>query len=178
MNEQGPNVRVVVLTPDPQRLRPEVLSKPFILYALIPHSVRISNVVSLPNIMSLMGGSDGGGGPPGFCATYYEERVKETRLVLLAGFLPGSVVSTCTEWFHVLDVVGGVASAAVVTTYVRLCPVEEPESEDDPVDLHTVEGVEAFISSAGYTPIPLVEYETPEVILNALMTQSGQGLGG
>ena len=179
MNEQSvehsTHTKVLVLTPDPQRLRPEVLTKPFILYAQTHYSTKISNIVGLPSVMELMGGSSGGGGPPGFCATQTLGAVKEPHLTLIAGFLPGSEVAYSTQWFQVLEVLGGVSSAAVVTTYMRL---EAVEDDDPDVDLETTKGVEEYIKNAGYTPIPLVEYKTPQAILNAIVTQRSPAHAG
>ena len=166
--------RVVVLTPDQAHLTPEVLTKPFILYALTDHPLHISNVLPLPNVMEVMGGPSGGGGPPGFCCLRMTGNVCEPRAVLIAGFLAGNDVVLHNPYFTVVESLGGVTSTAVVVTYLRLAPVD-PEEEEDALELdhpfYSAEGLEQYIKRAGYAPIPLVEYETPEMILNAIKAQ-------
>lgn len=153
-------VRITIYTPDPKKLNSNVLSKPFVLYTMPEYATIMGNVVTLPNILELMGGSSGGGGPPGFSAQQYKGRVREKRPLMLLGFMPGNEVKLFDEHFSVGSCVGTAVSAAVALTYFTLAPVgDAPE---------TMEETAALIEKAGYAAIPLIEYETPQMILNAI----------
>ncbi len=165
MNEpKSDYVKVVIYTPAPKALSPQVISKPFVLYAMPEYPTVLGSVVALPNVMELWGGSSGGGGPPGFATTQYKGSIRMKRPLMLAGFLAGKEVKLHDEHFTVSLTVGTVVSAAVALTYMQLAPAvgEHPETEEEVVKL---------IEGAGYTAVPLIEYRTPDMILNAIKAQ-------
>jgi hypothetical protein len=162
-----------VLTPDPARLSPKVLTVPFILYYASEYPMRVVNALPLPNVLELMGGSSGGGGPPGFCTIQTRGNVRDQgvhQLLLIAGFLSGREIK-CNDkdGFAVIGDIGAVASSAVVVTYMQLDP-NYPVDKTDPQD------IERYIMSLGWAPIPLIEYRTPDMIINAIQSQVPGGL--
>lgn len=147
-----------VLTPDPSRVTREDLLKPFILYGFLPQLATLTHVVSIPNILDVMG-LPSGGGLPGFCFVIEAFEDEPTKPRLFAGYIPG----TCIPQIGATPV-GVTTTAGIILQWCELA-WSVP---------HVLTALEEAIKAEGYSPIPLVPYITPEYVLQGKLKLSAQ----
>lgn len=154
--------KVRVLTPNPKKLNPSVLRKPFILVARLPREAHFLSVHSLPNILEVMGMGSGGGAPgisvmvPNL-SKQEPKHPKTNRFI--AAFMPGADV-ICNSHLHCLGLhIGTSASAGMVLNYFEVLLLDETKKTASFDEIHTA------LDEAGYEAIDLVDYETPPALL-------------
>ena len=125
----------------------------------MPRNAQLLSVVSLPNILSLLGISNGGG-PPGFVYRMPTHTLGSTSCIY-TGYLPGASVTTDSAY------VGTVISSGLLVNYFELRPLVDtsPYSTEDSVDW--AQGILEKLTALDFAIIPMVEYTTPEDLLRA-----------
>jgi hypothetical protein len=153
---------VKVLTPNPSDLNQDVLRKPFVLYAPVNHLGYALGVISIPNILDVLG-MPSGGGPPGFTVLEHDSnKAGLPRFCLIVGFIPGSRVVIANSDFFLGSHIGTTTSAGIVVNYFNLCPSSGGNLD---AALESEETLRVFLHAQGYAPVRLIEYTTPPALL-------------
>jgi hypothetical protein len=158
MDEKAVLSRVVVYHPDPRALTPDTFKKPFILYFELRCGSGIMGVTPLPNVLDLLG-MPSGGGPPGF-TVLESRRYSGTSTRFIMGLLPGAEFVESDGVFELGAHIGTCISMGLVVNYLEL------------------RGAKSLEDKEGYVLVPLIEYETPEVLLRGMAVHAPKATEG
>lgn len=170
MDEPPVTGRIVVLVADPSNLKRENLYEPAILIAKLPRASRFLSVISMPNILEVMG-MGSGGGAPGFSVLIPAMSLREPKQPLINRFIAAFPPNTDIRLSQPLGLyVGTAKSAGIVLNYFEV--VLDEATQNEPFE----KLVEKF-KEKGFTALQLLPYETPEAIIQRATPREPPGTG-